>query len=219
MGFLVVNLKQYPVATGKNSIGFLEKLKKIRGNGKTEILFAVASSDLLACSSKFGKSIMSQHFDPVAAGPHTGSLSNETLLNIGIKRSLLNHSERRLPFEVIMKSLSVAHSSGLEVILCAESQLEIEKFSRLEVEHIAYEPPELIGGNVSVSTAKPEIIRNAALICRRSGQDLLVGAGVKKENDVTLSIELGASGILVSSGVVLSSDPSAALSSLAKALS
>ena len=47
----------------------------------------------------------------------------------------------------------------------------------MEPTYIAYEPPELIGGNVSVSSAKPEIIAQAAKACNGKTK-LLVGAGL-----------------------------------------
>ena len=75
---------------------------------------------------------------------------------------------------------------------------------------------ELIGGDISVSTAQPEIIENAAKLI---GSDkLLVGAGVKTGEDVKLALKLGAKGVLLASGVTKAEDPKAVLMDLAKGL-
>jgi len=81
---------------------------------------------------------------------------------------------------------------------------------------IAVEPPELIGGDISVSSAQPDIIRNAAKLigCNK----LLVGAGVKNGKDVRIAIELGARGVLLASGVTKAKDPKAVLMDLVSGL-
>jgi triosephosphate isomerase len=80
---------------------------------------------------------------------------------------------------------------------------------------IAVEPPELIGGNISVSTAKPEIISRAYELV---GDKLIVGAGVKNSNDIKIALKLGAKGVLLASGVMKAEDPEAVLKDLASAL-
>jgi len=48
--------------------------------------------------------------------------------------------------------------------------------------------------------------------------EVLCGAGVKTGKDVARAIELGTSGVLLASGVVLAKDPAKALLDLAKGL-
>ncbi|MFH1229459.1 MAG: triose-phosphate isomerase, partial [Candidatus Aenigmatarchaeota archaeon] len=78
------------------------------------------------------------------------------------------------------------------------------------------EPPELIGGDISVSTAQPEIIKTA-VNCVKSvspNTKVLCGAGVKTSEDVRKSIELGASGVLLASGVAKAPDIKKAMEEL-----
>ena len=74
---------------------------------------------------------------------------------------------------------------------------------------IAIEPPELIGGDISVSTANPEIISETVSKVSEisSNIKILCGAGVKTRDDVSKAFELGVDGILLASGVVLSNNP------------
>ena len=55
-------------------------------------------------------------------------------------------------------------------------------------------------------------------ICSANGVSVLVGAGVKGSKDFTKSLELGARGVLVASGVVLAPDPLVSLTSLIEIL-
>ena len=81
---------------------------------------------------------------------------------------------------------------------------------------IAVEPPELIGGDLSVSKSEPLIVERAVKLI---GEDrTLVGAGIKDGEDVRIALDLGARGVLLASGVTKSDDPYATLLDLASGL-
>ena len=87
-----------------------------------------------------------------------------------------------------------------KVLACADSPKEVTKLKKLKPDFIAYEPPELIGGDISVSTARPKLITDSV---KKAGKiPLLVGAGIKNTNDVKISIKLGAKGVFVASGII-----------------
>ena len=81
---------------------------------------------------------------------------------------------------------------------------------------IAYEPPELVGSGISVSTAKPsqitDFVSKVTPNVRR-----LVGAGISKAEDVRKALELGADGWGVSSAFTKSKDPERILTELVEA--
>ena len=83
----------------------------------------------------------------------------------------------------------------------------------MDPDFVAVEPPELIGSDTSVSTAQPELISDSVKkIC--NGFDchsVLVGAGVKSGQDVKIALELGASGVLLASGVAKAEEPEKAI--------
>jgi len=85
---------------------------------------------------------------------------------------------------------------------------------------IAIEPPELIGGDVSVTTADPRIVQGAVQVVRKASPETLVlcGAGVKTGDDVRAALRLGAHGVLLASGVVKAQDPKEALAGLVAGL-
>lgn len=180
------------------------------------IQVAVQAVDLAMVCARVKIPVHAQHIDPVGFGGYTGHILPEGVKQAGAVGTLLNHSERRLTRDVLAASIKRAKEVGLKVIVCAKDPDEGASFLEFEPDLIAVEPPELIGGDISVSSAQPEIIRNAAKLI---GSDkLLVGAGVKNGKDVRIAIELGARGVLLASGVTKAKDPKAVLMDLVSGL-
>ena len=206
----VINLKTYEESTGSRTENFMNPLSN--KTYESEVKFAL-SIPQLHLATKF-KSVISQHVDYVTYGAHTGHIIMEDLISLGVMESLLNHSERRLPYPIIKSTLERAKELNFGIITCSQDMAETEALCEIGAETIAYEPPELIGGSVSVSMARPGIIEEIAQLCREYGSKLLVGAGIKNRIDVETSKKLGAVGVLVSSGIVKSNDPFLSLNSL-----
>ena len=207
----VVNFKNYAQSIGKETEKMLQELEDVKLNGNS-LRLAIPTAHLLL-SKQYGN-IIAQHVDPDEQGPFTGKIIMEDLKSIGISASLLNHSENRIPMESINKTIRRASVQEFELYVCSRDVGETEELCKAGALNIAYEPQELIGGDISVSTAKPEVIRDCAEICDHFGAKLLVGAGIKNITDVKTSQELGASGVLISSGVIRSTDPKNSLNSL-----
>ncbi len=119
-----------------------------------------------------------------------------------------------MPIPKLGDSIRRARALGLVTIACADSVREERDILELacKPDFIAIEPPELIGGDVSVSTAKPELItRSVEEVKYKKGIKLLVGAGIKTLSDVQAAMRLGADGILIASGIDLARNPEKAL--------
>ena len=201
---IFINFKHYDNAVGKNSEKLLNDFNSIRNqNG---LYYCISPTDLWLQKSFPSLKIFGQHVDSNSYGAYTGSISMESMIDIGIKGSLLNHSEKRIGSTAIEETVKKSKKLDFEIVLCVEDLHEVEKYSNLEPAYIAYEPPELIGGNVSVSSAKPEIIAQAAKACNGKTK-LLVGAGVKTRKDIDISMDLGASGVLIASGIIRNAKP------------
>jgi triosephosphate isomerase len=85
---------------------------------------------------------------------------------------------------------------------------------------LAIEPPELIGGSVSVTTADPGIVKGTVNEVKKANKKIkvLCGAGIKKGDDVKKAIELGTDGVLLASGVVKATDKEKVMRNLVKGL-
>ena len=101
---------------------------------------------------------------------------------------------------MIRATVERAKELKLKTIICARSPKEAGKLAKFRPDFVAYEPPSLIGGKISVSSAKPKVIEEAYKAVKKYCK-LLVGAGVHTTHDVRKSIELGASGVLLASGI------------------
>ena len=114
----------------------------------------------------------------------------------------------------------MARELDLVTVVCANTVEDAEVLAQYAPDYIAVEPPELIGGDISVTTADPEIIRKTVAAVKSVNPDIrvLCGAGVKNGKDVAAAIALGADGVLLASGVVKAKDPHAVLRDLAGGL-
>jgi len=213
---IIVNFKCYPESTGLNAIKLAKACESVaKSTGKT-IIIAPSVTDLIV-SKIVSIQVYSQHVDPIEEGPHTGRISTAQLRNAGIKGTLINHSEHPLPLESIKKCVELAQKHKITSIVCASSLTMIKKIIAVSTpDYIAYEPSELISGNISVTTAQPDIIKQAAATIK-SPTKLLCGAGIKTKEDIKTALQLGAVGVLVSSSIVKASNPENALKELATA--
>jgi len=202
---LLVNFKAYEKSTGMNAVTLAKIHDKISRDTGLSIAIAVSAVDIAAVCAAVSIPVFSQHIDPVDFGAKTGFIPPKLIKNLGAAGTLLNHSEHQLSDDVLQKSIEMSHAAGLFVVACANTPEKGEKIMKFKPDLIAVEPPELIGGDVSVSKAQPDVIKKSVELI---GKDkVLVGAGVKTGEDVRIALNLGAQGVLVASGVTNASDP------------
>lgn len=211
---LLVNFKTYENAVGKSALVLAELHARLAKNSPTPIGIAVNPLDLASvCQAYPNLPVFLQHSDEFGFGSHTGSINPTLAKALGATGVLLNHSEKRLGPR-LPDCVTAAQAAGLQVIVCAENATEAAELSQSfkQLAFIAVEPRELIGGATSVTTANPAIIRESVNSIAPS--KLLVGAGIKKQADVKTALKLGASGVLLASGVICAEDPEAVLGDL-----
>lgn len=209
---IVVNFKAYESALGAEAHALAQLHDSVNQAFHGTLAIAVSALDLSTVANLVDLPVFIQHVDPVEYGARTGHIPPAAARASGAYGTLLNHAEHRLPFDVLEKTMALCKQAGLFTIVCAESPEKVSEFLSLAPDAIAYEPPELIGGTVSVSQAQPEVIRKVVEIA--GDIPLLVGAGVKTDEDTRVSLQLGAKGVLLASGVTLATDPSAVLAKL-----
>lgn len=213
---IITNFKTYESATGQAAVDLAKIHETVAKETGADIQIAVQTVDLWRVSQEVSIPIYAQHVDVATYGSCTGHVLPEAIKEAGAVGTILNHSEYRLERSVLEATIKRAKEVGLKVIVCAKDPEEGASFLEFEPDLIAVEPPELIGGDISVSTAQPEIIEHAAQLI---GQNkLLVGAGVKNGEDVRIALQLGALGVLLASGVTKANDPKEVLIDLIKGL-
>ncbi len=211
---LLINLKTYEQGTAENALR-IAKASDSLANNEVEIILAVQPVDIKMISKEIRIPVFSQHVDPIKYGSNTGWILPESVKSAGATGTLLNHSERQTDLETIRRSLARCRELGLRIVVCAGTPDKAKEVASLKPDYIAIEPPELIGGDISVSKAKPEVItQSIEKVNSVENIPVLCGAGVKDKEDVKKAMELGAKGILVASGVVKSENPEEAIRDL-----
>lgn len=220
---IIINAKVYPQVTGFHRChGLAAACEEAAEETGTIIGLAPPQLELshLATLELPNVQLFAQHTDPHVPGSGTGKVTAEAVQAAGAVGSLLNHAEYKVPHTQVKETVDRLHGLGLETLVCADGDGEVQALTPLHPTYIAVEPPELIGGDISVTTADPSVVeRNAAAILDLSPETLpLCGAGVKTGADVAKAIELGAHGVLLASGVVKHEKPLMALRDLCSGL-
>jgi triosephosphate isomerase len=214
---IVLNLKTYE-ATIRKSLFFTDIASEVVAETGLRIIVCPPAPFLRPAAERFA-GVFAQHADPELPGAFTGSVPAAMLKEIGVKGSLVNHSEKRVPHDSIKRTVENLHASGLESLVCAASAKEASEIAHFAPSYIAVEPPELIGKGVSVSKTRPEVVTDSVKAVRDVNHKItaLCGAGVSNKEDVKKALELGAEGVLLASAFVNAEDPKAFLLGLAGA--
>jgi triosephosphate isomerase len=206
---VIVNFKTYLEATGEKALSLAKTMQMVSNETGVTMIPAVQLADLRMVAQAVDLPVFAQHVDGVDTGSNTGHVLAEAVRDAGAAGTLLNHSENRLELASLENSFKAAKRVGLQVVICAENAEEGKSLSELMPDFIAVEPPELIGGNVSVTSANPGLITDSVEMIGKGR--VLIGAGVKTGEDVKVGKDLGAVGVLVASGVCKSDDPKSVL--------
>lgn len=216
---IIVNFKTYESATGNKAVELAKMCEEVARKSNKQIIIAVQDVDLFRVAQSVGIEVWAEHVDPQGFGSNTGHDIPEALVANDAKGVLINHSEDQVPLRVIEEVVRRCKAVGLKTCVCANTADIAKQVAAFNPDMIAVEPPELIGGDVSVTTADPDIVKQTVLKVH-SVDDIpvLCGAGVKTKDDVKMAIKLGAKGVLLASGVTKAADPKQVLLDLAKGL-
>jgi triosephosphate isomerase len=221
---IIINAKVYDQVTGSEGVLKLAKAcQKIATEFDTTIGLAPPMVELAALGRVGGFDrvrIFAQHTDALEPGAGTGWTTAEAVKSAGGRGSLVNHAEHKIDHSEVAVIVARLESLELMSLVCADSTAETKALAPLRPTYIAVEPPELIGGDTSVTSADPSIVTDAAAaVTAISPRTLtLCGAGVKTGADVAAAIQLGAYGVLLASGVVKADNPEDALRDLCSGL-
>lgn len=202
---VIVNLKTY-----KQGCSAIKLAKQIGKAGK-DIIIGVQPTDIYETTKATKLKVYSQHVDWQEPGRNTGFILPEAVKKDKAVGTLLNHSEHRLEMRVIKRTVKRCKEVGLKTAVFAASLKEARKIKKMKPDYIIIEPPELVAGDISVSKARPELIKK---IQKKLGYPFIVGAGIKTKEDVEIAMKLGALGIAVSSAITKARNPAKKLAEL-----
>lgn len=217
---IVVNFKTYPQVEGKKAWDLAKVCEKAAIETGVSIAVCPPMPELSRIASEVEIPVLAQGADMARSDPRTAHVTVGAIRAAGSAGTLLNHSERRLILADLEDLVTTCRASGLLTIVCTNNLATSLAGAMLGPDYIAMEPPELIGGDISVTTANPGIVRDTVEAVRRVRPEVkvLTGAGVKDARDLSMALELGTVGVLLASGIVKAKDPGSALVSLCEGI-
>ncbi|MDR0198142.1 MAG: triose-phosphate isomerase [Methanomassiliicoccaceae archaeon] len=216
----MVNFKVYEEAEGAKALDIAKICASVSDGSNATIAVCPPVTELGHIARNVSVPVFSQNADPRRPGSSTGWVTPSMIRAAGAAGTLINHAEHRKTMREIEETIGLCKGCGLRTIVCADSVEAAVQIARYAPSVIAVEPPELIGGDVSVTDADPGVVEDTVKAVKGVDRKIsvLCGAGVKTGKDVRKALELGAEGVLLASGVVRSKDPRAALLDLVKYL-
>lgn len=217
---IIVNLKAYERSRGEGALEIARVLDDVAR--ETGVAFSVAPNafDVRLIAAETSLPILAQSVDAVPEGSHTGHLTPEAAKDGGAVGSLVNHSEHRLRLADIEHVVDRLRGCDMDSVVCTNNPAVSRAAAAIHPTFVAVEPPELIGGDISITTADPGVVTDSVALVKAVAGDMrvLCGAGVKTGSDVGKAIELGTDGVLLASGVALADDVRAVARDLASGI-
>jgi triosephosphate isomerase len=216
---IVVNFKTYATAMGQKAVDLAQAMERA-SKDHVRMIAVVSAFDLHAVKQAAPSlEVWSQHLDPVGQGSFTGWLQPENAIERGAQGTIINHAEHKVDIEHVQQLMQQLPDE-FPMCACAADVDEAHRLAELGPSFIAVEPPELIGGDISVTTSDPAIVSDTVNAVRAINPQVrvLCGAGVKDGKDVRTAVELGAHGVLLASGVTKASDVDVVLADLVAGL-
>lgn len=217
---VIINFKAYAEVQGDRAVALADACQEVFDDTGVTIAVCPPITELSSVARAVTVPVLAQHVDAKRPGAATGYITPELAKAAGAAGTLLNHSERRMVLADLALAVQLCKDAGLTTCVCTDTTTTSAAAAALDPDIIAVEPPELIGGDISVTDARPEAVSDAVRAVHRidEGIQVLCGAGVKNGRDVKKAIELGASGVLLASGVVKAKEPRKVLQDLVQFL-
>ena len=145
---IVINCKTYASASGMAAEALAVQMQSVDTSAR--LVMAASALDIgPIASSAPDLEVWAQHLDPVGHGSNTGRILPSTAIERGATGTLANHAERKVPLGQVDELLAIL-PPGFELCACAADPQEAEALAHLAPPMIAVEPPQLIGGDLSL---------------------------------------------------------------------
>lgn len=215
---IIVNFKAYREVNGPGALELAKICEKVSGEAGLNIAICPPTVDLGYVARNVSIPVFSQNVNPRAPGSATGWITPSMVEACGAVGTLINHTEHKIKPMDIEECMELSKASNLYTVICSDNDKVAAEVAKLRPDFVAVEPPDLIGGDISVTTANPGIIENTVEAVRAVNRSVMIlcGAGIKNGDDVKAALELGTDGVLLASGVVRAKDPEAAVRDLVK---
>jgi len=218
---ILINFKAYKESVGNRGLKLAKICEKVSKKYKINIAVAPQFSDLKEICSKVKIPVFAQHVDVIEKpGAFTGHIIASNLKEIGVKGTLINHSEKKMRLAEIKKLIKITKKVGLVSVCCVPTIGFGKKVAKFKPDFVAFEVPELIGTGNPISKQRPISVKRFVDSIIQTSKSVvpLCGAGISNGDDVRAALELGTKGVLVASAVVKAKNPERVLREFALAV-
>jgi len=217
---LLLNFKAYDKLIGAGALKMARLADKVAREEKVRIVVSPQHADIAKLADQLSIDVYAQHVDAIEPGSRTGWILPLGVKQSGARGTLINHSEHRIPMDQIKNTIDFCRKTGLVTVCCAAGTGEAKRIAGFSPDFIAVEIPELIGGDISVSTANPKIISDTVKAVKSVSKrtEVLCGAGVHCREDVAKAVELGTKGALAASVIIKTDNPEKVIRDMARGL-
>ena len=179
---IIVNFKVYAEVEGTRSLTLAKTCQKVSKESGVEIAVCPPVIGLALVAHTLDIPVYSQNVDPLKPGSGTGYVTPSMLHSTDVRGTLVNHSEHRQPAEQVKTCIDMCKYLSLDVCACAESVDKAKELAAFGPQMIAVEPPELIGGDISVTTANPRIVSDTVDAVHSVDKDVAVKVHAKTDS-------------------------------------
>jgi len=175
---------------------------KLAKEHQISVLVTAPYSDLnLIADNTENIIVTAQHMDGIDPGSGMGYVLPESLFNVGVRATFLNHAEHPMTLADLSKAVKKAEELDMLTIVCADSIVEAQAIAKLNPDIILCEPTDLIGTG---QTSDDNYILKTNEAIKNVNSNILVmqAAGISDANDVYRVISLGADGTGATSGII-----------------
>lgn len=203
--FFVFNPKSY--LYGEDLLELAKVADNLAKEKDISIFVTAPFADLAMISDNTENIIVTaQHMDGIKPGRGMGHVLSDSLHVQGVQATFLNHAERPMNLNELIKAIERANELDIITIVCADSLSEAEVIARLNPDILLCEPTELIGTG---KTSDDEYIEETNKAIKNINPKILVmqAAGISTAEDVFRTISLNADGTGCTSGIVKANNP------------
>ena len=141
--FFSVSPKSY--LYGEELIELAKITDELAKNINSTIFFTAPPTELYRVAKETENLVITaQHTDSIDPGRGMGKTLMESLAEIGVGATFLNHAERPLTINAICKAIAKAKEIGIITIICVDSKAEAKAIATLDPDIILCEPSKLI---------------------------------------------------------------------------
>ncbi|MEK6899140.1 MAG: triose-phosphate isomerase [Nanoarchaeota archaeon] len=204
---IIINFKNYKFGDD------VLKLARLIEQHVPNAAVALSATDIRLVTGKTSLNVYAQHCD-LSDERSTGFVSASSLRASGASGVILNHSEHPIKLDILKKTIEQCRKAKLLTLVCASSFDEAKKIVSLRPEMIAFEDPKIIGTGKSITQYESHEVKKFVNLLKNSGIVPICGAGVSNYRDVDEAYKLGCKGVLISSAIAKSKNPSSLLKEL-----